>query len=103
MMTGNANENNWIIRIQDGKHFFQQGHNGIWAIRNIPRYQNILKNSRKVTISGLCKTKSSGEDGKLTAYGKYDSHFIREVGTIDRENKKRGWTSMPQYLEEHGV
>ena len=89
-MTGN--ENDWIIRIQDGKHFFKQGHNGIWAIRNIPRYQNILRKFKKGdNIWFMQNKKSTGEDGKLTAYGKYDIHFIREVGTIDRENKNRGW------------
>ena len=92
IMTGNANENNWIIRIQDGKHFFQQGHNGIYAIRNITKYQNILKKFKKGDNIWFMQNKqSTGEYGKLTAYGKYDSHFIREAGIIDRENKKRGW------------
>jgi hypothetical protein len=92
IITGNVNENNWIIRIQDGKHFFQQAHNGIWAIRNITKYQNILKKFKKGdNIWFMQKKTSKGEYGKLTAYGKYDHHFIRDVDLIDRENKERGW------------
>lgn len=90
-MTDKVNVNDWIIRIQDGKHFFQQGHNGIWAIRNIPRYENILKKFKKGdNIWFMQNKKSTGVSGKLTAYGKYDSHFVRE-GNIEKENKKRGW------------
>lgn len=39
--------NNWIIRIQDGRHFFSYANNGIWAIRNLTRYVNILKNMKE--------------------------------------------------------
>ena len=92
LYTAIMTENNWIIRIQDGKHFFQQGHNGIWAIQNILRYQNILRKFKKGDNIWFMQNKqSTGKYGKLTAYGKYDSHFIREAGTVDRENKERGW------------
>lgn len=92
IMTDKENETNWIIRIQDGKHFFQQGHNGIWAIRNIQRYINILKKIKKGdNIWFMQNKKSTGISGKLTAYGKYDTHFIREPNTIENENKERCW------------
>jgi hypothetical protein len=91
-MTCNTNENNWIIRIQDGKHFFQQAHNGIWALRKNTTNENILKKIKKGDNIWFMQNKqSTGVSGKLTAYGKYDSHFIRDPETIDKENKKRGW------------
>ena len=58
MVTTKNEPNNWIIRIQDGKHFFANADNGVWAIRSgVSRYNNILRLFKKVITYGLCKTK----------------------------------------------
>lgn len=84
--------NNWIIRIQDGKHFFSYANNGIWAIRNLKRYTNILKNMKIGDNLYFIQNKlSTKKNGLITAYAKFDSFYDRNNKTLNTENIARGW------------
>lgn len=84
--------NNWIIRIQDGRHFFSYANNGIWSIRNLSRYVNILKNMKEGDNLYFIQNKSStNKNGLITAYAKFDSYYDRNNKTLDKENISRGW------------
>ncbi len=84
--------NNWIIRIQDGKHFFAYANNGIWAIRNLKGYTNILKNMKDGDNLYFIQNKlSTNKNGLITAYAKFDSYYDRNSITLNNENIRRGW------------
>jgi hypothetical protein len=84
--------NNWIIRIQDGKHFFSYANNGIWAIRNLKSYNNILEKMKPGDNLYFIQNKSSTKkNGLITAYAKFDSYYDRNNKTLNRENIARGW------------
>tara|TARA_B100001540_G_scaffold317336_2_gene350075 strand:+ start:243 stop:716 length:474 start_codon:yes stop_codon:yes gene_type:complete len=83
---------NWIIRIQDGKHFFANAKNGVWAIRNLTRYRNILNKMKKGDNLYFIQNKSStNKNGLITAYGQFNNYSDRNSELINKENKERGW------------
>lgn len=82
--------NNWIIRIQDGRHFFSNANNGIWAIRNLTKYSNLLKKMNKGDNLYFMQNKNSTKkNGLITAYGEFDSYYDRNIKIINQENIKR--------------
>jgi len=106
MATAKNEPNNWIIRIQDGKHFFANADNGVWAIRSgVSRYNNILRLFKKGDNIWFMQNKAStGTSGLLKAYAKYETHNERNPDKILMENNQRGWNShMPIFGGNWGI
>ena len=86
--------NNWVIRIQDGKHFFASADKGKWALRNKPYNLNSAKSMKKgdnIYFIQNRDTKKKITHNLITAYGKFESYKIRDNAKIEKENKERGW------------
>ncbi len=88
--------NNWVIRIQDGNHFFASADKGVWALRNKPYNLNCAKSMKtedNIYFIQNRDTKKKITHNLITAYGKFESYKIRDNAKIEKENKERGWNN----------
>lgn len=87
-------ETNWLIRIQDGKHFFASADNGIWALRNTTYNNNSVKKMKKGDNIFFIQNKNKQKkitNNIITAFGRFDTYKKRDLCKIEKENNERGW------------